>query len=211
MSSSKPISILSKPDRFAIQPTVPMECSVSNVRRMVQQFEDHAIVDDIDLQKLTSLGDREVADIQDNKTDDDQPDLELDDSSGDRSKIKLDVSMEGFTETTDITTPIEMAQESAASKGVDFDTSYQISDLPEWSRHDLRMSTPETHHKLKSETLFDITDLDDLSDVEEDMKDNVFMSYSDRTLVPERTMTQEEDSSPHFIETKIRIRHTLPK
>ena len=40
---------------------VPMECSVSNVRRMVQQFEDHAIVDDIDLQKLTSLGDREVA------------------------------------------------------------------------------------------------------------------------------------------------------
>ena len=206
MSSSKPISILSKPERFAIQPTVPMECSVSNVRRMVQQFEDHAIVDDIDLQKLTSLGDREVADIQDNKTDDDQPDLELDDSSGDRSKIKLDVSMEGFTETTDITTPIEMAQESAASKGVDFDTSYQISDLPEWSRHDLRMSTPETHHKLKSETLFDITDLDDLSDVEEDMKDNVFMSYSDRTLVPERTMTQEEDSSPHFIETKIRIR-----
>merc|ERR1719447_2215460 len=116
--------------------------------------------------------------------------------------------MEGFTETTDITTPVEMAQESAPSKGVDIDTSYQISDLPEWSKHDLRMSTPETHHKLKSETLFDITDLDDLSDVEEDMiqKDNVFMSYSDRTLVPDRTMTQEEDSSPHVIETKIRIR-----
>ena len=181
---------------------------MSNVRRMVQQFEDHAIVDDIDLQKLTSLGDREVADIQDNKTDDDQPDLELDDSSGEKSKMKQDVSMEGFTETTDITTPIEMAQESAPSKGVDFDTSYQISDLPEWSKQDLRMSTPETHQKLKSETLFDITDLDDLSDVEEDMiqKDNVFMSYSDRTLVPDRTMTQEEDSSPHIIETKIRIR-----
>merc|ERR1712218_616296 len=28
----------------------------------------------------------------------------------------------------------------------------------------------------------------------------------DRTLVPDRTMTQEEDSSPHVIETKIRIR-----
>ena len=213
ISRRKPISILSKPDQLAghqpdqlagHQPTVPLECSVSNVRRMVQQFEDHAIVDDLDLQKLTSLGDREVADIQDNKTDDDQPDLELDDSSGDKSKMKQDASMEGFTETTDITTPVEMAQESAPSKGVDFDTSYQISDLPEWSKQDLRMSTPETHHKLKSETLFDITDLDDLSDVEEDIKDNVFLSHSDQTLVPDRT--QDEHSTPHIVETKIKIR-----
>ena len=196
----------------------------SSVSSLINRFEqinnipnkptdDHAIVDDVDVKQLkVILGhepeNKDIADIQDNKTDDDQPDLELDDSSGDKSKIKQDISMEGFTETTDITTPIEMAQESGPSKGVDFDTSYQISDLPEWSKYDLRMSTPETHHKLKSETLFDITDLDDLSDVEEDMiqKDNVFMSYSDRTLVPDRTMTQEEDSSPHIIETKIRIR-----
>merc|ERR1711862_906315 len=60
------------------------------------------------------------ADIQDNKTDDDQPDLETDESSGERSKMKNDPSMEGFTEATDITTPIEMGQESAPSRKEDF-------------------------------------------------------------------------------------------
>ena len=190
-----------KSDRFPPEPKVPLVCNVRNVRKMAQQFEDHAIVDEIDIQKLTSLGDREVADIQDNKTDDDQPDLDTDESSGDKSKIKLDISMEGFTEATDITTPVEMAQESAPSKGVEFDTSYQISDLPEWSK-DIRMSTPEAHQKLKSETLFDITDLDDLSDIEDNilLKDSVFPSYSDKTLVADKPVATEE------VETKIKIR-----
>ena len=214
----KPIVPL-KAEPMAFPPSVPLACSISNVQRMVQQFEDHAIVDDnIDIQNIKSLGDRDIADMQDNKTDDDQPDLDTDDSnSGDKSKIKLDVSMEGFTEATDITTPVEMAQESTQSRGIDFDTSYQISDLPEWSKNDIRMATPETHQRLKSETLFDITDLedlrtdlDDLSDIEENViqKDVVLSlpTYSDRTLVQERPFDQDDDSSPRLVESKIRMR-----
>jgi hypothetical protein len=204
------VNITGSPLKSAIPATAPEEGTKRNVLRMVQQFEDHAILDDIDIHKM-SLGDREVADIQDNKTDDDQPDLDTDESSGDKSKIKLDVSMsmEGFTEATDITTPVEMAQESAPSRGVDFDTSYQISDLPDWSKHDIRMSTPETHHKLKSETLFDITDLDDLTDIEENMQKDSVVSltpYSDRTLVAEQPLNPEEDLSPRLVESKIKMR-----
>ena len=49
--------------------------------------DDHAIVDDVDVKQLkVILGhepeNKDIADIQDNKTDDDQPDLETDDSSG---------------------------------------------------------------------------------------------------------------------------------
>lgn len=198
------------PKTFTPVASVPLECNISNVKRMAMMFEDHAIVDDIDVQKLQSLGDRDIAEMQDNKTDDDQPDLDTDDSSGDKSKIKPDVSMEGFTEATDITTPIEMGVESALSKGVDFDTSYQISDLPDWSKHDIRMSTPETHHRLKSETLFDITDLDDLTDIEENImqKDAAisFTSYSEKTLIEERQFEQDEDCSPRLVESKLRIR-----
>ena len=216
--AAKPIVPL-KEEPMAFPPSVPLACSISNVQRMVQQFEDHAIVDDnIDILNIKPLGDRDIADMQDNKTDDDQPDLDTDDSnSGDKSKIKLDVSMEGFTEATDITTPVEMAQESTQSRGIDFDTSYLISDLPEWSKNDIRMATPETHQRLKSETLFDITDLEDLrTDLEDlsDIEENViqidavlsFPTYSDRTLVQERPFDQDEDSSPRLVESKIRMR-----
>ena len=153
-------------------------------------FDDHAIVDDVDEKRLRVIlghepGHGELAEIHDNKTDDDQPDLETDDSSGDKIKIKPDVSMEGFTEATDITTPLEMAQESGLSKPDDFDTSYQISDLPaEFSRHDTKINSPATLHK---ETLFEITDLEDLTDTD-DTREDIFVqtpSMSDRTLVPD--------------------------
>ena len=141
-------------------------------------FDDHAIVDDVDVRKLSVIlghepENRELADIQDNKTDDDQPDLETDDSSGEKSKIKLDISMEGFTEATDITTPVDMVQESAPSKRDDFDTSYQISDLPaEFSKYDNKITSPATLHR---ETLFEITDLEDLTDIEEN-KEDIFVN-----------------------------------
>ena len=153
-------------------------------------LEDHAIVDDVDEKRLTVIlghepGRRELADMQDNKTDDDQPDLETDESSGEKNKMRPDVSMEGFTEATDITTPVEMAGESGLSRREDFDTSYQISDLPpEFSKHDTKINSPATLHK---ETLFEITDLSDLTDPE-DNKEDIFVqtpSLSDRTLVPD--------------------------
>ena len=153
-------------------------------------LEDHAIVDDVDEKRLTVIlghepGRRELADMQDNKTDDDQPDLETDESSGEKNKMRPDVSMEAFTEATDITTPVEMAGESGLSRREDFDTSYQISDLPpEFSKHDTKINSPATLHK---ETLFEITDLSDLTDPE-DNKEDIFVqtpSLSDRTLVPD--------------------------
>ena len=130
-SSSKNIN--SSLERFSVNKLISkFENNASNV---VPAFDDHAIVDEVDVKKLSLIlghepENKEIADIQDNKTDDDQPDLETDESSGEKSKIKLDVSMEGFTEATDITTPVEMAQESAPSKRDDLDTSYQISDIP---------------------------------------------------------------------------------
>ena len=168
-------------------------------------FEDHAIVDDVDVQKLSLIlghepENKELAEIQDNKTDDDQPDLETDESSGEKSKIKPDVSMEGFTEATDITTPVEMVQESAPSKRDDFDTSYQISDIPmEFSKYDNKITSPATLHK---ETLFEITDMEDLTDIEE-TKEDIFVqptSRSDFTLVP------EIPESPKEIDSKIKRR-----
>jgi len=108
--------------------------------------------------------------------------------------------MEGFTEATDITTPVEMAQESMPSKRDDFDTSYQISDIPtEFSKHDNKITSPATLHR---ETLFEITDLDDLTDIEE-TKEDIFLqpfSRSDQTLVPECT------DSPQNVESKIKRR-----
>ena len=158
----------------------------------IPQTDDHAIVDDVDVRNLKVIlghepGNREIADIQDNKTDDDQPDLETDESSGDKLRIKPDHSMEGITEATDITTPVEMGQESAPSRRDDFDTSYQISDLPaEYSRQDKQLTSPATLHR---ETLFEITDLEDLTDIEEnkdDMQDDLpLTSRSDKTLVPD--------------------------
>merc|ERR1712013_479037 len=141
---------------------------------------------------------KELADIQDNKTDDDQPDLETDESSGEKSKIKLDVSMEGFTEATDITTPVEMAQESAPSKRDDFDTSYQISDIPaEFSKYDNKITSPATLHR---ETLFEITDLEDLTDIEE-TKEDIFVQHSSRS-----DQTLVADTSPKVVDTKIKRR-----
>merc|ERR1712142_990747 len=166
-------------------------------------FDDHAIVDEVDVRKLSVIlghepENKELADIQDNKTDDDQPDLETDESSGEKSKIKLDVSMEGFTEATDITTPVEMVQESAPSKKDDFDTSYQISDIPaELSKYDNKITSPATLHR---ETLFEITDLEDLTDIEE-TKEDIFVqqsSRSDKTLVAE--------TSPQILDSKIKRR-----
>ena len=157
--------------------------------------DDHAIVDDVDVNKLTVIlghepENREIADIQDNKTDDDQPDLETDESSGERSKMKNDPSMEGFTEATDITTPIEMGQESAPSRKEDFDTSYQISDLPnEFSKQDKQLTSPATQHR---ETLFEITDLEDLTDIEENKEEDIpelqNTSRSDHTMVAEDSL-----------------------
>ena len=174
------------------------EVSVHNLISKFEQkvqptFEDHAIVDDVDERRLTVIlghepGHRELAEIQDNKTDDDQPDLETDDSEGEKNKLKPDISMEGIegvTEATDITTPVEMAQESGLSKRDDFDTSYQISDLPgELSRQDNKITSPATLHR---ETLFEITDLEDLTDTDENRED-IFVqtpSVSDRTLLPD--------------------------
>ena len=134
------------------EPIVKEKPSVMNlVSRFEQQAQpkpdDHAIVDEVDVRKLSVIlghepEHRDIADIQDNKTDDDQPDLERDESSGDKLvmtpdfdlNVKHDPSMEGFTEATDITTPVEMGQESVLSRREDFDTSYQISDIPHESR-----------------------------------------------------------------------------
>merc|ERR1719312_2076205 len=169
----------------------------ANVEERIKNFQKE------DVRKLSVIlghepENKELADIQDNKTDDDQPDLETDESSGEKNKIKLDVSMEGFTEATDITTPVEMAQESAPSKRDDFDTSYQISDIPaEFSKYDNKITSPATLHR---ETLFEITDLEDLTDIEE-TKEDIFVqqsSRSDQTLVA--------DTSPKVVDTKIKRR-----
>ena len=169
----------------------PSVMSLINKFEQNPQTDDHAIVDDVDVKRLKVIlghepGNNDIADMQDNKTDDDQPDLETDESSGDKLKIKHDHSMEGITEATDITTPVEMGQESAPSRRDDFDTSYQISDLPhEYSKHDKQLTSPATLHR---ETLFEITDLEDVSDIEEnkeDMNDLQLTSRSDRTLVPD--------------------------
>ena len=169
----------------------PSVMSLINKFEQIPQTDDHAIVDDVDVKRLKVIlghepGNNDIADMQDNKTDDDQPDLETDESSGDKLKIKHDHSMEGITEATDITTPVEMGQESAPSRRDDFDTSYQISDLPhEYSKHDKQLTSPATLHR---ETLFEITDLEDVSDIEEnkeDMNDLQLTSRSDRTLVPD--------------------------
>ena len=185
------------------RPAVAELSSVSNVRKMVARLEDHACLDEVDVKRLNSLGDGDIADMQDNRTDDDPADLETDDSFGEKSKIKLDISMEGLTEHTDITTPVEMGLESAMSKRDDFDTSYQISDLPIEST--FRQDVPEIYQKEKSETLFNITDLDDLTDVEEStMHKDGFVSltsYSDHTLVAE-----QDDVSPRYVEAKIKLR-----
>ena len=183
--------------KYNVKPDQKERVSVLNLISKFEQkagpaVDDHAIVDDVDEKRLTVIlghepGRRELADIQDNKTDDDQPDLETDESSGEKNKMRQDVSMEGFTEATDITTPVEMAGESGLSRREDFDTSYQISDLPpEFSRHDAKINSPATLHK---ETLFEITDLSDLTDAE-DNKEDIFVqtetpSVSDRTLVPD--------------------------
>ena len=150
--------------------------------------EDHAIFDEVDVKRLkVILGhepeNREIIDIQDNKTDDDQPDLETDDSSDGKLKMKHDPSVDILTERTDITTPVEMGQESLPSRRDDFDTSYQISDLPSESRFDKQATSPATLHK---ETLFDVTDMEDLTDIEEnkdDIPDIEPTSRSDQTLV----------------------------
>lgn len=186
----------------------------SSVSSLINRFEqinnipnkptdDHAIVDDVDVKQLkVILGhepeNKDIADIQDNKTDDDQPDLETDDSSGGKNKMKHDPSMDVLTERTDITTPVEMGQESGISRRDDFDTSYQISDLPnEYSKHDKQATSPATLHK---ETLFEITDLEDLTDIEEnkdDIPDIQMSSRSDHTLVAD---------SPDNLDVKIRKR-----
>ena len=183
--------------------------------------DDHAIVDEVDVRKLSVIlghepENREIADIHDNKTDDDQPDIETDDSSGEKIKmmpdnddlkmsgntdlkVKHDYSMEGFTEATDITTPVEMGQESVLSRKEDYDTSYQISDIPhEYSKQEKQLTSPATLHR---ETLFEITDLEDLTDTENDNRDEVpeipLTSRSDKTLLAE---------SPDCLDDKIRKR-----
>ena len=108
--------------------------------------------------------------------------------------------MEGFTEATNITTPVDMVQESAPNKRDDFDTSYQISDLPaEFSKYDNKITSPATLHR---ETLFEITDLEDLTDIEEN-KEDIFVqqsSRSDQTLVPDTL------DSPQLVDSKIKRR-----
>ena len=199
------------------EPIVKEKPSVMNlVSRFEQQAQpkpdDHAIVDEVDVRKLSVIlghepEHRDIADIQDNKTDDDQPDLERDESSGEKLvtpdyelNVKHDPSMENFTEATDITTPVEMGQESVLSRREDFDTSYQISDIPleAMSRQEKQLTSPATLHK---ETLFEITDLEDLTDTENDNRDEMpempLTSRSDRTLVAE---------SPDCLDDKIRRR-----
>ena len=198
------------------EPIVKEKQSVMNlVSRFEQQAQpkpdDHAIVDEVDVRKLSVIlghepEHRDIADIQDNKTDDDQPDLERDESSGDKMvitpdydlNVKHDPSMEGFTEATDITTPVEMGQESVLSRREDFDTSYQISDIPQESRQtEKQLTSPATLHR---ETLFEITDMEDLTDTENDREDIPEMpltSRSDRTLVAD---------SPDCLDDKIRRR-----
>merc|ERR1719195_1948568 len=85
-----------------------------------------------------------------------------------------------------------MAQESGLSKRDDFDTSYQISDLPgELSRQDNKITSPATLHR---ETLFEITDLEDLTDTDENRED-IFVqtpSVSDRTLLPDSPQVEHK-------------------
>ena len=101
--------------------------------------------------------------------------------------------MEGFTEATDITTPVEMRKEQPSKRD---DTSAQISDFSDFQR-----GTSDSHsHRPKSETLFDITDPEDGSDIEEvgaiaDLKHSKLFrdpslqdsSASDKTLMAENS------------------------
>ena len=137
----------------------------------------------------------DIDELIDNKTDDDQPDLETDESSGEK-KMKGDVSMEGFTEATDITTPIEMVREQPSRRD---DTSAQVSDFSDFQRGVSDSQRP------KSATLFDITDPEDGSDIEEttmnpDLKLNKLLreaslqdsSASDKTLLAESSTPVDE-------------------
>lgn len=157
--------------------------------------DDHAIHDEIDVHDLVDIlgrqpANQDIDEIIDNKTDDDQPDLETDESSGEK-KMKGDVSMEGFTEATDITTPVEMRKEQPSRRD---DTSAQISDFSDFQR-----GTSDSH-RPKSATLFDITDPEDGSDIEEvgaiaDLKHSKLFrdpslqdsSASDKTLMAENS------------------------
>lgn len=141
--------------------------------------DDHAILDDLDVHHL-DLEPRDIDAIVDNKTDDDQPDLDTDDSSGDKLKMKADVSMEGITEATDITTPVEMRM-VPSSTNQEVDTSAQVSDFSEFPK-----GSASDAQRNKCETLFDITDPEeDGSDLEETNDDRKETAESERTLVPE--------------------------
>ena len=146
----------------------------------------------MDVDKLGSvLAVRDLDEIRDNRTDDDQPDLETDDSSGGGEQLQLqqrmkpDTSLEAITEATDITTPVEMQMREAtctntggmAEAGADH-TSAQISDLSEMPHEEeeeeaVLLSSDGTagcRHPQQpvSETLFDITDPEEDEEEEED-------------------------------------------
>ena len=149
-------------------------------------YEDHAIHDDLDVERLGAvLATRDLDDIRDNRTDDDQPDLETDDSSGgdqQQPKIKPDISLEAITEATDITTPVEMMVQETGAAEADH-TSAQISDLSEMPREeDARMTLMSSdgggQQRPVSETLFDMTDPEE---EEDDLEEHIAQESPSRT------------------------------
>jgi hypothetical protein len=131
--------------------------------------EDHALWDDLDVEQLTTILDTKDLDvIRDNKTDDDHPDLETDDSSGGELQqqqqlpsLLLETSVDAITEATDITTPLEMLVRDLTTVTAETDhTSAQVSELSEIVHEEetkMALLSSDGHHPVP-ETLCDITD-----------------------------------------------------
>ena len=111
--------------------------------------------------------------------------------------------MEGFTEATDITTPVEMR---AKDRARDDNTSAQVSEL---------VSSEAAQMRPKSATLYDVTD------PESDMEDNTPVNNNnnteeqkaadsslttDKTLVPELPPTQEARSEATVSADQVELR-----
>ncbi len=195
-----------------------------------QLHEDHAIRDELDVEKLgTVLAGRDLDEIRDNRTDDDQPDLETDDSSAgeqlqqQQPRIPPDTSLEAITEGTDITTPVEMLIKDAGGMAEADHTSAQVSDFSEIAREEegimtAMLSSDGGHQRPISETLFDITDPEE---DDEDLEDNIALvsrtgtegdviggrEQSEGTLLFEDS-TMKENSSEGAVQLRIQKRQS---
>jgi hypothetical protein len=157
-----------QPEDWGKHPAAPsLHEATAGLVSAIHPPEDHALRDELDVERLgTVLAMREIDDIRDNRTDDDQPDLETDDSSGGidhqlqmQPKIRPDASLDAITEATDITTPVEMLiREATYTAGADH--TLDLSEIPREEEAALVAMLPSDggHQQTISETLFDITD-----------------------------------------------------